>query len=159
MSASIFGIFRWRIMSPTMLTRLSPSISRTNFLVQKLCKSEYIFNLFNPSHVSYKCLPKTSCVLFCFFCLFVFFSFYREGQPLKLPETKKTLLFTFNGEKLVFTTIGANLAPLNCILLMCYIFTDCFVCVCACSAWHGQHLSQRHGLSPPSHEHGDLQHR
>lgn len=116
-SASIFGIFRWRIMSPTMLTRLSPSISRTNFLVQKLCESEYIFNLFNPSHVSYKCGTKTSCVFF--FCSFVFFSFYREGQPLKLPETKKTLLFTFNGEKLVFTTIGTHLAPLNLILLMC----------------------------------------
>lgn len=23
----------------------------------------------------------------------------REGQPLKLPETKKTLLFTFNGKE------------------------------------------------------------
>lgn len=24
---------------------------------------------------------------------------FREGQPLKLPETKKTLQFTFNGEQ------------------------------------------------------------
>lgn len=24
---------------------------------------------------------------------------FREGQPLKLPETKKSLLFTFNGER------------------------------------------------------------
>lgn len=30
--------------------------------------------------------------------LIFFFLFFREGQPLKLPETKKTLLFTFNGE-------------------------------------------------------------
>ena len=28
----------------------------------------------------------------------VFFLCCREGQPLKLPETKKTLQFTFNGE-------------------------------------------------------------
>lgn len=27
------------------------------------------------------------------------------------------------------------------------------------SAWHGQHFSQRHGISAASHEHGDLQHR
>ena len=63
----------------------------------------FIFNLFNPSHVSYKCGTKSSCAFL--------FSFYREGQPLKLPETKKTLLFTFNGEKPVFTAIGTNPKP------------------------------------------------
>lgn len=37
---------------------------------------------------------------FSIFCvvIIVFVSFVREGQPLKLPETKKTLLFTFNGQ-------------------------------------------------------------
>uniref|UniRef100_A0A672YI57 PAT complex subunit CCDC47 n=1 Tax=Sphaeramia orbicularis TaxID=375764 RepID=A0A672YI57_9TELE len=36
--------------------------------------------------------------VFCVFYIVPLFSllFFREGQPLKLPETKKTLLFTFN---------------------------------------------------------------
>lgn len=33
-------LFRWCIISPIMLKRSSPSTSRTNFLVQKLCKSK-----------------------------------------------------------------------------------------------------------------------
>lgn len=33
-------------------------------------------------------------------------SFFREGQPLKLPETKKTLLFTFNGERNLLSKNG-----------------------------------------------------
>uniref|UniRef100_A0A7N8Y323 PAT complex subunit CCDC47 n=1 Tax=Mastacembelus armatus TaxID=205130 RepID=A0A7N8Y323_9TELE len=34
---------------------------------------------------------------FCFYVVLIAFVLYlREGQPLKLPETKKTLLFTFN---------------------------------------------------------------
>lgn len=32
--------------------------------------------------------------------------FFREGQPLKLPETKKTLLFTFNGEHFISQNSG-----------------------------------------------------
>lgn len=75
---------RWCIISQTTLTRSSPSIFRTNFLVQKLCKSKrlFFFASFHANHA--EDLP----VLI----------FSREGQPLKLPETKKTLLFTFNGD-------------------------------------------------------------
>lgn len=45
---SFFNIFtfifcRWYTTSPPMLKRLSPSIFQTNFLVQKLCKSKYVF--------------------------------------------------------------------------------------------------------------------
>lgn len=49
------------------------------------------------------------CVLFFFFwdlekyfCLKMCLLIFREGQPLKLPETKKTLLFTFNGQLVIF---------------------------------------------------------
>lgn len=75
-------VCRWCITSQTTPTRSSPSIFRTNFLVQKLCKSKR-FLFFSPSFYGFS---------------HIFMSFCREGQPLKLPETKKTLLFTFNGE-------------------------------------------------------------
>lgn len=49
--------------------------------------------------------------------------FYREGQPLKLPETKKTLLFTFTGEHFVSGYIE------TCDMEWCFIFPYLFLSV------------------------------
>lgn len=54
--------------------------------------------------------------------LIEFASSFREGQPLKLPETKKTLLFTFNGEHFDSSVTFSFFFTLKCLIFS--------VCVC-----------------------------
>lgn len=64
------------------------------YFIQVVCKCLLVLDEVFPNNVRYFVCPYFSSLIPA-----TFFFPTREGQLTKLPETKKTLLFTFNGRR------------------------------------------------------------
>lgn len=91
-------------------------ISLDGALYHKPCWQDWVHPFFGPIFWSKSYARVRDSLFYVFTCQTCWgftdiLTISREGQPLKLPETKKTLLFTFNGDYSHLLLINLTLWP------------------------------------------------